>query len=119
MLTSCVGAMFAPHHQRTADELVRVVRLGARIGLLNWTPAITLLPAGRSPTTVRRHLEYAAAIAAMVGAGVSGGVPLPEMRTRLPVLIGATATALVAWRRRGLVLPVAAGLLITGALAAL
>ncbi len=36
---SCVGIMFAPHHQEAADELVRVVRPGGRIGLLSWTPA--------------------------------------------------------------------------------
>ena len=35
---SCVGVMFAPRHQRTADELVRVVRPGGTIGLLSWTP---------------------------------------------------------------------------------
>jgi SAM-dependent methyltransferase len=35
---SCVGAMFAPHHQATADELVRVCRPGGTIGLLSWTP---------------------------------------------------------------------------------
>ena len=35
---SCVGVMFAPHHQRSADELVRVTRPGGRIGLLSWTP---------------------------------------------------------------------------------
>lgn len=35
---SCVGVMFAPHHQQAADELVRVVRPGGRIGLLSWTP---------------------------------------------------------------------------------
>ena len=35
---SCVGIMFAPHHQRAADELVRVVRPGGRIGLLSWAP---------------------------------------------------------------------------------
>ncbi|MFI7015641.1 class I SAM-dependent methyltransferase [Streptomyces sp. NPDC050164] len=35
---SCVGVMFAPHHQRSADELVRVCRPGGTIGLLNWTP---------------------------------------------------------------------------------
>jgi SAM-dependent methyltransferase len=35
---SCVGVMFAPHHQQSADELVRVCRPGGTIGLLNWTP---------------------------------------------------------------------------------
>ncbi len=35
---SCVGVMFAPHHQAAADELVRVCRPGGRIALLNWTP---------------------------------------------------------------------------------
>ncbi|GLZ45666.1 hypothetical protein Acsp06_18510 [Actinomycetospora sp. NBRC 106375] len=36
--TSCVGVMFAPHHQQAADELVRVVRPGGRIGIISWTP---------------------------------------------------------------------------------
>ena len=36
---SCVGVMFAPHHQETADELLRVTRPGGTIGLINWTPA--------------------------------------------------------------------------------
>ena len=36
--TSCVGVMFAPHHQPAADELVRVTRPGGRIGLISWTP---------------------------------------------------------------------------------
>ncbi|QES52787.1 SAM-dependent methyltransferase [Streptomyces venezuelae] len=35
---SCVGVMFAPHHQAAADELVRVCRPGGTIGLINWTP---------------------------------------------------------------------------------
>jgi len=35
---SCVGVMFAPHHQQSADELVRVCRSGGTIGLINWTP---------------------------------------------------------------------------------
>jgi SAM-dependent methyltransferase len=35
---SCVGVMFAPRHQDAADELVRVVRPGGRIGLISWTP---------------------------------------------------------------------------------
>jgi SAM-dependent methyltransferase len=35
---SCVGVMFTPHHQASADELVRVCRPGGTIGLLSWTP---------------------------------------------------------------------------------
>lgn len=35
---SCVGVMFAPHHQEAADELVRVTRAGGTIGLASWTP---------------------------------------------------------------------------------
>jgi len=38
VVISAIGAMFAPHHQATADELVRVCRPGGRIGLLSWTP---------------------------------------------------------------------------------
>jgi ubiquinone/menaquinone biosynthesis C-methylase UbiE len=37
VVMSCVGAMFAPHHQATADELIRVVRPGGIIGMINWT----------------------------------------------------------------------------------
>ena len=35
---SCLGVMFAPHHEAAASELVRVTRKGGRIGLLSWTP---------------------------------------------------------------------------------
>jgi ubiquinone/menaquinone biosynthesis C-methylase UbiE len=37
-VVSCVGVMFAPHHQVVADELVRGVRPGGTIALLSWTP---------------------------------------------------------------------------------
>ncbi|WP_072801707.1 class I SAM-dependent methyltransferase [Rhodococcoides yunnanense] len=36
---SCVGVMFAPHHQVAADELIRVARPGGAIGLIDWTPS--------------------------------------------------------------------------------
>jgi SAM-dependent methyltransferase len=35
---SSFGAMFAPDHERTAQEMLRVTRPGGRIGLANWTP---------------------------------------------------------------------------------
>jgi SAM-dependent methyltransferase len=37
-LLSVFGAMFAPDHQRTADEVLRVTRPGATVGLASWTP---------------------------------------------------------------------------------
>ena len=30
--------MFAPDHQRTADEIIRVTRPGGTVGLASWTP---------------------------------------------------------------------------------
>ena len=38
VVMSSIGAMFAPHHQPVADELVRVCAPGGTIGLLSWTP---------------------------------------------------------------------------------
>jgi SAM-dependent methyltransferase len=35
---STFGAMFTPRHERPAEEMLRVVRGGGRIGLANWTP---------------------------------------------------------------------------------
>ncbi|MGM0930368.1 MAG: class I SAM-dependent methyltransferase [Actinomycetota bacterium] len=35
---SCVGIMFAPNHQASAGEMVRVLRPGGTIALANWTP---------------------------------------------------------------------------------
>ena len=38
VVMSSIGAMFAPHHELVADELVRVCKPGGTIGLLSWTP---------------------------------------------------------------------------------
>ena len=38
VVTSCFGAMFAPDHRTTADELLRVCRPGGTIGMINFTP---------------------------------------------------------------------------------
>jgi len=35
---STFGVMFAPDHRQSANEMLRVVRSGGRIGLANWTP---------------------------------------------------------------------------------
>jgi len=39
VILSTYGVMFAPDHQRSARELMRVCRPGGRIGLASWTPA--------------------------------------------------------------------------------
>ena len=38
VVTSSLGAMFAPRHQAVADQLLRVCRPGGTIGMLNFTP---------------------------------------------------------------------------------
>ena len=38
VVSSCVGAMFAPDHQAVAHELARVTKRGGRLGMLNWAP---------------------------------------------------------------------------------
>lgn len=38
VVLSTFGAMFTPDHRKTADEMLRVLRSGGRIGLANWTP---------------------------------------------------------------------------------
>jgi SAM-dependent methyltransferase len=38
VVMSSIGAMFAPHHEAVAAEMVRVCRPGGTIGMLNWTP---------------------------------------------------------------------------------
>ena len=40
VVTSSLGAIFAPDHQAVADEMVRVCRPGGTIGMLNFTPEI-------------------------------------------------------------------------------
>jgi ubiquinone/menaquinone biosynthesis C-methylase UbiE len=38
VVMSCIGAMFAPHHEDVARELARVCRPGGTIAMINWTP---------------------------------------------------------------------------------
>ena len=38
VVTSCLGAMFAPRHEQVASELLRVCRPGGTVGMINFTP---------------------------------------------------------------------------------
>lgn len=38
-VVSTVGVMFAPNQEKSSGEMMRVVKLGGKIGLANWTPA--------------------------------------------------------------------------------
>jgi branched-subunit amino acid transport protein len=103
---------------------VTIIAVLFAVGAVSWVFRVTpiaILPAARLPASARRLLDHAApaAIAAMVGAGIAGGSALPALGPRVPVLLGAVVAAVIAWRRRGLVLPVVAGLGVAVALAAL
>ncbi len=63
VVLSAIGAMFAPDHQATADELVRVCRSGGTVAMANWTagggagrffdvlaPYLPAPPTGPAPT---------------------------------------------------------------------
>ncbi len=66
---SCVGIMFAPHHQQAADELVRVVRSGGRLGLLSWTPQGFIGQLLRDLEAVRRTTPARRLAPSAVGGG--------------------------------------------------
>ena len=74
IVMSCVGVMFAPHHQATADELVRVCRPGGTIGMINWTPRRV----HRQP--VRDHEAVRAAATARREPGAAVGRRGPRTR---------------------------------------
>jgi ubiquinone/menaquinone biosynthesis C-methylase UbiE len=69
---STVGVMFAPNHQRAANELVRVTEVGGTIAVANWTPTGMVghlfktvsswapPPAGVKPGTLWGTAEYLA-----------------------------------------------------------
>jgi SAM-dependent methyltransferase len=58
--TSVVGTMFAPDHERTAAELVRVTRPGGTIALASWTPDSFV---GAMFRTVAAHVPPPAGVA--------------------------------------------------------
>ena len=79
VVMSCIGVMFAPHHQDAADELVRVCRPGGTIALLSWTPE------GMLGALFRTMGEFAAAAAARrAAAAVLGQRGAPPRAVRRP-----------------------------------
>ena len=79
---SCIGVMFAPHHQAAADELIRICRPGGTIGVLSWTPEgfigqmfATMKPyappppPGASPAPLWGHADH---VRALFGDRVTG-----------------------------------------------
>jgi ubiquinone/menaquinone biosynthesis C-methylase UbiE len=70
VVLSTFGAMFAPDHARTANEMMRVLRSGGRVGLTNWTPESFIgrlfkvigthvaPPAGLTPPTKWGNVTY-------------------------------------------------------------
>lgn len=94
VVTSCVGVMFAPHHQAAADELVRVCRTGGRLGLVSWTPEGFI---GRLFATMRPYVPAPPA-------GVQPP-PLWGKEDHVRALLGDRVVDVVAERRR---LPVTA-----------
>ena len=59
VVLSTFGAMFAPDHKRAADEIMRVLRSGGRIGMANWTPEGFI---GRLFKLIGRHVPPPAGV---------------------------------------------------------
>jgi ubiquinone/menaquinone biosynthesis C-methylase UbiE len=53
VVLSSFGVMFAPNHEKSASEMLRVCRSNGRIGLANWTPRGFI---GRLFAVVGRHM---------------------------------------------------------------
>lgn len=59
IVLSTFGVMFAPHHAKSAQEMLRVVRPGGRIGLASWTPESFI---GRLFKTIGKHVAPPAGV---------------------------------------------------------
>jgi len=88
IVLSTFGSMFAPDHERTAAEMLRVLRPGGRIGMANWTPEGFI---GRLFKVVGAHVPPPA------------GVRSPALwgtESHIVDLFGASSSALRCARRR-------------------
>jgi SAM-dependent methyltransferase len=92
VLSTC-GAMFAPDQEQTASELLRVVRPGGRIGMVNWVPdgyvAALFQTIGRylpPPPGVRPPVQWGSQerLRELFGPGVTIVAPRRTFRWRFP-----------------------------------
>ncbi len=95
---SCLGVMFAPHHEAAAAELLRVTRPGGTVGLLSWTPQgfigrmfatmkpyVPAPPAGVRPPPLWGDADH---VRDLLGDGVTGVVAATGMA---PISVFSTA----------------------------
>jgi SAM-dependent methyltransferase len=68
---STFGVMFTPEQERAAEEMVRVVRRGGRIGLANWTPSGFI---GEVFKTIGRHVPPPAHVRSPLLWGTEGRI---------------------------------------------
>jgi len=59
VVLSTFGVMFSPDHTRSAQQMLRVLREGGRIGMANWTPEGFI---GRLFKTIGRHVPPPAGV---------------------------------------------------------
>ena len=104
-VTSVFGVMFAPNQERAAAELLRVVRSGGRIALVNWTPggfigAMFRVVASHVPPPpgLRSPLEWGTE--ERVRELFDGGVSELEVREQTCTFRSESAQAFVAFFRR-------------------
>jgi SAM-dependent methyltransferase len=97
VVTSTLGIQFAPHHERTAAELARVLRPGGRMALCNWTPEgyigrffaalgpyMPASPAGVSPPPRWGDPDHVTALFAGTGVTLSFARRTVDFRDRSP-----------------------------------
>jgi SAM-dependent methyltransferase len=96
-VTSTLGVQFAPHHERTAAELARVLRPDGRMALCNWTPQgyigrffatlspyMPAPPAGVSPPPRWGDPDHVAALFERTGVTLSFARRTVDFRDRSP-----------------------------------
>jgi len=99
VVVSTFGAMFAPDQERTAHELLRVLRPGGRLGMANWTPdgwvgSMFRLIAGYRPPAPRVHPPSAWGTTQRLDELLGAGTSSMKVRERTQEFVHHSAPAL-------------------------